>query len=108
MQEYDSSNNLLASAQGSYLYNWVDPNDPTANPPPNEFVGLTLTSSSISRVVISSVDDTLGFGAFTADDISFTGSVDLNPVPEPSGVTLLGAAFLAGVCRYGFRGIRGR
>jgi hypothetical protein len=54
------------------------------------------------------VDNALGFGAFTADDISFTGSVDLNPVPEPSSVILLGAAFLAGVCRYGVQGIRGR
>jgi hypothetical protein len=109
MQAYDSSNDLLATAQGAYLYNWVAaPSDPTPNPSPNELVGITLSSPVISSVVISSVDNMLGFGAFTADDISFTGSVNLSPVPEPSSVILLGAAFLTGVYGYGLRGIRVR
>lgn len=107
MQAYNSSNDLLATAQGAYLYNWVAaPSDPIPNPSPNELVGITLSSPDISTVVISSVDNTLGYGAFTADDISFTGSVDLSPVPEPSSVILLGAAFLAGAYGYGLRGIR--
>lgn len=107
MQAYDANHDLLATAQGAYLYNWVAaPSDPTPNPPANEFIGISLNSPEISSVVISSVDNTLGYGAFTADDISFTGSIDLNPVPEPSSMVLLGAAFLSGAYGYGFRKIR--
>jgi hypothetical protein len=106
MTAYGSNGQVVGTAEGAYLYNWVDPTDPTANPPPNELVGISLSSASISSVVISSVDNTLGYGAFVADDISFTGSINLNPVPEPSSTILLGAAFLAGSCGYGFRRIR--
>jgi hypothetical protein len=109
MQAYDSNHDLLATAQGANLYNWVAaPSDPLPNPSPNELIGVTLSSPVISSVVISSVDNTLGYGAFTADDISFTGSVNLNPVPEPSSVILLGAALLAGGYLHGFRASRAR
>jgi hypothetical protein len=110
MQAYNSSNALLTTAQGTadLPYNWVAaPSDPIPNPSPNELIGIALSSPAITRVVISSVDNTLGYGAFTADDISFTGSTNNpNPVPEPSSIILLGAAFLAGACGYGLRGIR--
>jgi hypothetical protein len=108
MQAYDSSNDLLATAQGAYLYNWVDPSNPTTNPPPNELIGVTSSTADISTVIISNEFNSLGYGVFTADDISFTGSINLSPVPEPSSVILLGAAVLAGGYRYRLRSIRAR
>jgi hypothetical protein len=110
MTAYDSSNNVLATAQQanpSIPYNTLDPSDPTG-PTPNELIGITLTTPSISTVVISNALDPNLYGYITADDISFTGSVNLNPVPEPSSLILMGAAFLVGGCRYGVRGIRAR
>jgi hypothetical protein len=112
MTAYNSSNTLLATAQAgaspSIPYNWVPaPSDPIHNPPPNQLIGITLATPSISSVVISSLDNSIPDSYVFADDISFTGSINLNPVPEPSSVILLGVVFLAGGYRYyGLRGIR--
>lgn len=80
---YDASDNLLGTVYGSYSSNYVS----TGNPP-NEL--LTIATGSITKVVLTGG----GGNNFTLDDVKFTGSTNIVPIP---GAVLLFAPGLAGL-----------
>jgi hypothetical protein len=86
VQGFDVSDALIATAVGAFAANLAGSGNT-----PNELIGIS--AAGIKRVLITGGDG----DNFTLDDASFTGSVDVGKVPEPSSIALVaaGVAFVA-------------